>query len=136
MDKMPLQTLKNIEKISSETLINNLQVQCASVRRNFKPTVRTRREYEPDDEVDFDTEFEKEWIKVESSVDNVHLKETLPKIEQELNRWIHEYKDLLNELHSPHEDNIRDQVMNKSFEKVLKLVNNENLFRKFLQIQT
>jgi hypothetical protein len=110
MDKMPLQTLKNIEKITSEELINNLTVECASVRRNFKPTVRTRREYEPDENVDFDTEFEKEWIKVESEVDNIYLKETLPKVEQELNRWLHQYKDLLNELHNLHDDNLKDQV--------------------------
>lgn len=108
---MPLQTLKTITKISPEELINKLTVECASVRRNFKPTVRTRRDFEPDDDVDFDTEFEKEWIKIESSVDSVHLKETLPKVEEELNRWVHQYKDLLNELHKLHEDNVKDQVM-------------------------
>lgn len=113
MDKMPLQTLKNTVKATPEELINKLTIECASVRRNFKPTVRTRREFEPDDDIDFDTEFEKEWNKIESDVDFVHLTETLPKVEEELNRWVHEYKNLLKEFHKLHDDNVKDQVKTK-----------------------
>ena len=110
MEKIPLQTLKIKEKIPKEELINKLTIECASVRRNFKPTVRTRRFFEPDETVDFDTEFEKEWNKVESDVDNVHLKETLPKVEEELNKWVHEYKNLLNDFSKLHDDSAKDQV--------------------------
>lgn len=120
MDKIPLQTLKHHDKVSSEDLINKITVECASVRRNFKPTVRTRREFEPDDAVDFDTEFEKELIKVESAVDNVHLKETLPKIEEELNRWVHQYKDLLHDYSKLHDDSNKDQVIFNYFHKLVK----------------
>lgn len=105
-----MQTLKTIVKETPEELINKITIECASVRRNFKPTVRTRREFEPDDDVDFDTEFEKEWNNVESAVDHVHLRETLPKVDEELNRWIHEYKDLLHEFGKLHDDNVKDQV--------------------------
>jgi hypothetical protein len=110
MDKIKLQTLKNVQKVPTEDLINKLSIECASVRRNFKPTVRTRREYEPDESIGFDTEFEKEWNKVESNVDHIHLKETLPKMEEELNRWIHEYKDLLHDYSVLQNDNAKDQV--------------------------
>lgn len=110
MDKIPLQTLKNVEKVSSETQINNLSVEVTAVLRNFKPTVRSRREFEPDDSLDFDTIFEKEIQKVESDVDNIYLKESLPKIETELAIWTNEYHTLLNELAKLHEDSAKDQV--------------------------
>lgn len=110
MEKIPLQTLKNIEKVSSEAQIDNLTIEVHSVLRNFKPTVRSRREYEADDEVDFDAEFDKEFQKIDSAVENVHLRETLPKIETELNLWAREYKDLLDEYKKLHDDNLKDQV--------------------------
>lgn len=110
MDKIPLQTLKNIEKTSSETQVNNLSVEITSVLRNFKPTVRSRREFEPDESYEFDPAFEKELNKIELDVDNVYLKETLPKIEAELTTWILEYKSLLNEFSKLHDDNTKDQV--------------------------
>lgn len=110
MEKIPLQTLKNIEKVSSEAQIDNITIEVHSVLRNFKPTVRSRREYEPDDEVDFDTEFEQELQNIDSAVENVHLRETLPKIETELNIWLREYKHLLDEYKKLHDDNIKDQV--------------------------
>lgn len=110
MDQIPLQTLKPIEKVSTEDQINNLIVEVASVNRNFKPTVRSRREYEPDDTIDFDSAFEKVLNKIDSDVENIHLTETLPKIETELNLWVNEYKSLLEEFHKLREDNVRDQV--------------------------
>lgn len=110
MDKIPLQTLKVVDKVASEDQINELSCQFASIRRNFKPTVRTRREFEPSDEVDFDTEFEKEVNKVDKDVDEIYLKETLPKMEAELNLWVNEYKNLLKEYKKLHEDSPKDQV--------------------------
>lgn len=110
MDKIPLQTLKNVEKIPTETQIDNITIEVHSVLRNFKPTVRSRREYEPEDDVDFDAEFEKELEKIDSAVENVHLRETLPRIETELNVWVREYKHLLDEYKKLHDDSIKDQV--------------------------
>lgn len=110
MDQIPLQTLKPIEKVSTEDQINNLIVEVASVNRNFKPTVRSRREYEADDTIDFDSAFEKVLNKIDSDVENIHLTETLPKIETELNLWVNEYKSLLEEFHKLREDSVRDQV--------------------------
>lgn len=97
MDKIPLQTLKHIEKVPIEDQIVELTVQCAAVRRNFKPTVRTRREFEPDESVDFDPEFEKEVLIIDKEVDEFYLRETLPKIEAEVNLWVNQYKNLLEE---------------------------------------
>lgn len=110
MDKIPLQTLKNVEKVSSEEQVMNISLEVSAVLRNFKPTVRSRREFERDDSYDFDPAFEKELDKIESEVDNVYLRETLPKIEAELSNWIHEYKSLLDEYSKLHDDNIKDQV--------------------------
>lgn len=110
MDKIPLQTLKNVEKATSEEQINNIAIACASVRRNFKPTVRSRREFEPDDSVEFDHEFEKELCKVDHDLEHVYLKETLPKLELELNVWMKDYKDLLEQFSKLQDDNVHDQV--------------------------
>lgn len=110
MDKIPLQTLKNVEKVSTEDQINNLTVECAAVRRNFKPTVRPRREFEPDDSIDFDHEFEKELCKAERDIENIYLTETLPRIETELELWVNEYKVLLEDYSKLHCDNANDQV--------------------------
>lgn len=110
MDKIPLQTLKNIEKVSTEEQIVNLTVEVASVRRNFKPTVRTRREFEPDDSVDFDHEFEKELTKVERDVEKFYLTDTLPRIETELDLWVKEYKTLLEDYNKLSTDQHSDQV--------------------------
>ena len=113
MDKIPMQTLKHVEKLTSEEQVQNISVQVKAINRNFKPTVRTRREYEPEDDIDFDTEFEKELNKVESDIDKVHLKVTLPKVQAELNLWVNEYKKLLEEFHKLHEDNPVHQVLNQ-----------------------
>lgn len=111
MDKIPLQTLKPHVKISSEELVTNLTLEVKAVNRNFKPTVRSRREFEPEDDIDFDIEFEKELDKVETDIDYIHLTATLPKIQEELDMWVREYKELLEEFHNLHEDNAADQVM-------------------------
>lgn len=126
MDAIPLQTLKNIKKEPVEELINNLSVQVTAIHRNFKPTVRTRRvEYEPDENVDFDTQFEKELIKIEGSVDSIYLKETLPKIAEELNVWVQEYKNVLQEVSKLNETERKDKIILKESEaKIL-----ENLHR-------
>ena len=110
MDKIPLQTLKNVEKVTSEDKVLNISQEINAVLRNFKPTVRSRREFEPDDSCEFDTAFEKELNRIESDVNSFHLKETLPKIEAELGLWTHEYKTLLDEFSKFHEDSIQDQV--------------------------
>lgn len=110
MDKIPLQTLKIKEIIPTEDQINELSVQLASVRRNFKPTVHTRREFEPEDDVDFDPEFEKELNKIDKDVDESYLKATMPKIEAELKLWTDEYKSLLDEYRKLHDNNPKDQV--------------------------
>lgn len=110
MDKIPLQTLKSVEKVSTEDQIYNLAVEVAAVRRNFKPTVRSRREFEPDDSVDFDHVFELELCKVERDVENIYLNETLPRIEAELDLWVNEYKTLLEDYSKLHSDNVSDQV--------------------------
>lgn len=110
MDNIPLQTLKVKEIVPSEDQINEISVQLASVRRNFKPTVRTRREYEPDDDVDFDPEFEKELNKIDKDVDESYLKATIPKIEAELKLWTNEYKSLLEEYRKLRDDNPTAQV--------------------------
>lgn len=114
MDKILLQTLKNVEKVPSEIQLDNLSIEVTSVLRNFKPTVRSRREYEPDDDLDFDTVFEKELQKVEQDVDNIYMIESLPKIEAELALWTKEYQNLRSEYEKLHEDNVKDQV--RSFE--------------------
>lgn len=114
MDEIPLQTLKSIDKISSEDKIINLSVEVQAVMKNFKPTVRSRRKFEPDDSYEFDPAFEGEINKIQSVVDNVYLKETLPKIEAELALWTNEYKSLIEELGKLHQDNSRDQVLDRN----------------------
>ena len=110
MDNIPMQTLRHDEKPSTEELVTNLTLEVQSINRNFKPTVRTRREYEPEDEVAFDIQLEKELEKIDSEVENFHLKVTLPKIQEELDLWVHEYKDLLGQLQKLHEDEPEHQV--------------------------
>jgi DNA repair exonuclease SbcCD ATPase subunit len=124
MDKIPLQTLKPTEHKTSEELIGELQCQCASVRRNFKPTVRSRREFVRDESVEFDSVFEKELLKIDSDVEKVYLTETLPKIEEELNLWLKEYKNLLDELSKLHDDNAKDQVRIKNLNNEFKIIQN------------
>ncbi|CRL03165.1 CLUMA_CG016567, isoform A [Clunio marinus] len=119
MDDIPLQTLKVIEKVTSEEQVNNISVQIASVLRNFKPTVRSRREFEPDESVGFDTEFEKELNQIESEVDNIYLKESLPKIETELNLLVRDYKHLLTYYSKLNETDVKNQVeLKESDEKI------------------
>lgn len=110
MDQIPLQTLKPVEKIPPEDQVNNLSLEVAAVLRNFKPTVRSRREFEPDDDVDFDTAYEKELQNIDASVDSVYLKDTLPRIEAEINLWLTEYKNLLDEFSKLNETEVKDQV--------------------------
>lgn len=110
MDKIPLQTLKVREIIPVEDQMNELSVQIASVHRNFKPTVRSRREFEPDDSVDFDPEFEKECIRIDKDVDESYMKETLARVDAELKLWTNEYKSLLSEYKKLKEDNPENQV--------------------------
>lgn len=103
MDKIPMQTLKHVEKVSSEEQINNLAIGLKSVQRCFKPTVRTRRVETP--ELD-----DKAVASLEYDIECHHLKETLPKIETELNLWTRDYKDLLEHIQKLHEDDKEDQV--------------------------
>lgn len=115
MDKMPLQTLKIVEKVSSEDRINELYVQCASVRRNFKPTVRTRRDFERDDSVEYDHIFEEKIEEIEADIEDIYMKETLTLIEEELRVWKDQKKYLLIEYNKLHETEPQDQVSLRSF---------------------
>jgi hypothetical protein len=111
MEKIPLQTLKpKVEKISSEDRINELYVQCASVRRNFKPTVQTRRTFERDESVEYDHIFEEKLEEIEADIEDIYMKETLILIEEELRVWKDQKKYLLIEYNKLHETEPQDQV--------------------------
>jgi hypothetical protein len=115
MEKIPLQTLKKVEKVSSEDRINELYVQCASVRRNFKPTVQTRRVIERDESVEYDHIFEEKLEEIEADIEDIYMKETLTLIEEELRVWKDQKKYLLIEYNKLHETEPQDQVRSFRF---------------------
>lgn len=94
MEKIPLQTLKELEKTSLEEQIKNLSLQVSAVLKSNERS-RLRRKYE------YDPKFENELINLESDIQNIHLRETFSKIEENLAAL---------ELKMLHEDKTENQV--------------------------
>lgn len=110
MEKIRLQTLKNIERIPPEDRIRDLFLEIAAVQRKFKPTVRSRREFEPDDTIEFDNKFEEKMIGIQKKVEEAYMKNTLALVDDELEMWTDEYNQLLKDYAKLREDNPKDQV--------------------------
>lgn len=112
-----LQTLKQKpEKIPLEDQFREIDLALESVRRQHKPTVATRRfDYDSvEDKEKYDPEMERRRMMLDESINNLTLKETMPKIQIHINRLTKEYEELLVEYKKLRDDVKSDQDLLKN----------------------